>query len=338
MSSRPRVLTWHVHGSYLAYLARGDYDLFLPVRPDRAHPYGGRTSAFDWPDSVHEIPVDEVPRARFDCVLYQTRANYLEDRFAILSAEQRRLPQIYLEHDPPLEHPAQTRHVVDDPDVLLVHVTHFNDLMWDAGRTPTRVIRHGVVAPDDVAWTGELERGLTVANNLYRRGRRTGPDVFDRARAEVPLDLLGMGWQDGDGIGEVPLREVPALAARYRFFFNPIRYTSLGLAVCEAMMLGMPTVALATTEQPAVLEDLVTGFVDTDVERLIVGMRALLDDRSLAERMGAAARERARDLFGLERFVAEWEQVFRDAIGMGGVGPGEAVGTSRDREPMGSAA
>jgi glycosyl transferase family 1 len=316
LSRRPRVLTWHVHGSYLAYLSRGDYDLYLPVRPGRPHPYGGRTASFDWPDSVHEVAVEDVPRLNLDCVLYQSRTNWLEDRFDILSAAQRRLPSIYLEHDPPLQHPAQTRHVVDDPDVLLVHVTHFNSLMWDGGRTPTRVILHGVAAPDAVAWSGELDRGLTVVNNLYRRGRRTGPDVFDRARAAVPLDLLGMASEDGDGIGEVPLREVPALAATYRFFFNPIRYTSLGLAVCEAMTLGMPVVALATTEQSVVLQDGVTGFLDTDLDRLIVGMRALLEDRALAERMGAAARERARDLFDLHRFVHEWEQTFRDVAGL----------------------
>jgi hypothetical protein len=314
LSERPRVLTWHVHGSYLAYLARGEYDLYLPVRRGRRHPYGGRTSGFDWPDSVHEVPVEQVRGLRLDCVLYQSRANY-RDRFEILSEAQRRLPQIYLEHDPPLEHPTGTRHVLDDPDVLLVHVTHFNELMWDAGRTPTRVIRHGVAEPQGVDWTGELARGLTVVNNLYRRGRRTGPDIFERAR-ELPLDLLGMGSRDGDGIGEVPLRDVPALAARYRFFFNPIRYTSLGLAVCEAMMLGMPVVALATTEQAVVLQDGVTGVVDTDVDRLVAGMRALLEDRQLAARLGAGARERARDLFGLARFVREWGATFREVAGM----------------------
>jgi hypothetical protein len=310
------VLTWHVHGSYLACLARGDYELFLPVRSDRAHPYGGRTASFDWPETVHEVAVEDVRRLDVDCVLHQSRTSWLRDRFEILSEAQRRLPQIYLEHDPPLGHPAQTRHVVDDPDVLLVHVTHFNALMWDAGRTPTRVIRHGVAVPRDVSWTGELARGLTVVNNLYRRGRRTGPDVFDRAREQVPIDLLGMGSDDGEGIGEVPLRDVPALAARYRFFFNPIRYTSLGLAVCEAMMLGMPVVALATTEQPAVLEDGVTGFLDTDVERLIDGMRSLLEDRGMARRMGSAAAERARELFDLGRFVRQWEDVFAEAAGL----------------------
>src|SRR3712207_8760394 len=51
------------------------------------------------------------------------------------SEEQRRLPKLYIEHDPPRQHPTDTQHHVDDPDVVLVHVTHFNDLMWDSGRS-----------------------------------------------------------------------------------------------------------------------------------------------------------------------------------------------------------
>lgn len=34
----------------------------------------------------------------------------------------------------------------------------------------------------------------------------------------------------------------------YRFMFNPIRFTSLGPAVIEAMIVGLPIAALATTE------------------------------------------------------------------------------------------
>src|SRR6266550_3029276 len=75
----------------------------------------------------------------------------------------------------------ETHHLIDDADVLLVHVTAFNALMWDSGRTPTRVIEHGVIDPG-VRWTGELERGLVVVNNLPSRGRRVGADIFERAR------------------------------------------------------------------------------------------------------------------------------------------------------------
>ena len=176
----------------------------------------------------------------------------------------------------PREHPTDTRHVVDDPDVLLIHVTAFNELMWDSGRTPTRVIEHGVTVPDDVGYVGDLERGIVVVNNLAGRGRRLGADVFERARAEVPLDLVGLGADALGGLGEVKRRDLPAFEANYRFFFHPVRYTSFGMAVCEAMMIGLPVVSLATTEMPTVIEDGVSGFVSTGPVRLFQDMRELI--------------------------------------------------------------
>lgn len=329
-----RVLTWHIHGSYLYYLARCRVDFYLPIRPDRREGYFGRTPSYPWPDNVHEVPAEDVPGLPLDCILYQSRQNYLQDQYEILSDEQRRLPRVYLEHDPPREHPTDTRHVVDDPDVLLVHVTHFNDLMWDSGRTPTCVIEHGVLIPEGARYTGELDRGLVVVNNLTRRGRRLGADVYARVRQEVPLDLVGMGWQEAGGIGEVPHRELAAFASRYRFFFNPIRYTSLGLAVCEAMMLGMPIIGLATTEMVTVVQNGVSGFLDTNVDRLITCMQQLLADPEGARRLGEEARRTARARFGIGRFVRDWEGVFSDVVGS----PPPAASTARRiPEPVGGA-
>lgn len=298
------ILTWHVHGSYLDYLSRCSHRIYLPV-DEQGH--GGRAS--HWSDNVVDVPAAEVRNRRFDCILYQTRRNWDEDQHRLLSAEQRRLPRIYLEHDPPRESPTDTRHPVDDPDVLLVHVTHFNALMWDAGTTPVRVIDHGV---DDrgALWTGERERGLVVVNDLATRGRRLGADVFARARAELPLDLIGMRSEAAGGLGEVPLRELPAFCAPYRFFFHPIRYTSLGLALLEAMMLGMPIVGLATTELPTIIRNGENGFIATSESELHDAMRALLTDHDLAARLGAGARRTALERFGIGRFVADWNAAF----------------------------
>jgi len=312
---RLRILTWHVHGSYLYYLSHCPHDFFLPVKPDRPEGYGGRLGGFPWPDNVHDLLAEEVRHHPFDCILFQSRRNYLEDQHEILSAAQRRLPRLYLEHDPPLGHPTDTTHPVDDPDVLLVHVTPFNALMWDSRRTPTRVIEHGVVVPKGVHYTGELARGITVVNNIDRRGRRLGADIFTRARERLPLDLVGMGAERLGGLGEIPHARLGAFLARYRFFFNPIRYTSLGLAVCEAMAVGLPVVGLATTELATVVENGVSGFVDTDPERLCAAMAALLVDLPLAQRLSARARARARERFAITRFAADWDAAFRLVTG-----------------------
>jgi hypothetical protein len=229
-----RVLTWHIHGNYLYYLSQARAEFYLPVKAGRHPGYGGRGATFPFRPNVHEVPAEAVRDLDLDCVLFQAHRNYLEDQYEILSAAQRRLPGVYLEHDPPREHPTDTRHPVDDPNVLLVHVTHFNRLMWDSGRTPTRVIEHGVLVPEAVRYTGEIPRGIVVVNHSKRRGRRLGLDVYERLREPVPLDLVGMGSEEVGGLGEIQPMELPAFEARYRFFFNPIRYTSLGLAVCEA--------------------------------------------------------------------------------------------------------
>lgn len=312
---RLRVLTWHVHGNYLLYLSRARVELYVPVRPGRPPGYGGRGSTFPFGDNVVEVPADEVRHLGLDCVLFQSRRNYEVDRHEILSESQRRLPRIYLEHDPPQGHPTDTRHVVDDPEALLVHVTPFNALMWDSGRTPTRVIEHGVFVPEGVRYTGELERGLVVVNHLGRRGRRLGADVFERARREVPLDLVGMDAESMGGLGEVPPMELAAFESKYRFFFNPIRYTSLGLAVIEAMMVGMPVVGLATTEMATAIEDGVSGHVHTDPGRLVACMKRLLADPAEARRLGEGARRAARARFSIDRFARDWEGAISEVAG-----------------------
>lgn len=313
---RLRILTWHVHGNYLWYLSHIPHDIFLPVRPGGEEGYGGRGASFPWGDNVHEVPADDVKDLDVDVVLTQSHRNWLEDRPAILSQAQLRLPHVHIEHDPPRASPTDTRHPIDDPDVLLVHVTSFNRLMWDSGRTPTRVIEHGVVVPEGVRYTGELARGLVVVNGLAHRGRRLGADVFERVRNEVPLDLVGMRSDELDGLGEVPPTGMAAFGARYRFFFNPIRWTSLGLAVCEAMTVGLPIVALATTEMVTVVEDGVSGFVDTDVDRLVHCMHDLLRDPCLATELGKAARTTALERFSINRFVDEWDRALREVAGV----------------------
>jgi hypothetical protein len=312
---RLRILTWHVHGSYLAALAHLDHEIVLPVRDDGAAGWGGLGTGRHWPANIREVPVADVPDLDLDVVLLQSRQNLLDDQDGVLGHRHRAVPRIYLEHDPPREHPTDTRHPVDDPNVLLVHVTHFNRLMWDAGRTPTTVVEHGVDLPEDVTWTGALARGICAINDLGTRGRRLGADVFLEAREAVPIDLVGMASESLGGLGAISPDELPAFEARYRFYFSPVRYTSLPLAVVEAMHLGMPVVALATTEIPLVLEDGVTGFSHADPSRLVDGMRELLADRALATRMGSAARERARERFGIDRFVQDWDRILRQVTG-----------------------
>jgi glycosyltransferase involved in cell wall biosynthesis len=325
-----KILTWHVHGSYLYYLVMAgmmpgrEHQFYLPVKPGKPEGYGGRAGDFPWPDNMVDIPAEEVRNEQFDVILYQSRRNWEVDQHEILSAAQRDLPRIYLEHDPPRhapqDAPTNTKHLVDDPNVLLVHCTHFNNLMWDNNRTPARVIEHGVIVPDEMRWTGEMERGIVVVNGLKKRGRRLGYDIWQRASEELPLDLAGMESAEIGGMGPIPLTQLWEMETRYRFFFNPIRYTSLGLAVLEAMAVGLPIVGLATTEMVSAVRNGINGYVETNVSALIEHMQRLLVDHDEAAELSKGARHIARERFGIERFARDWDETFRFVAGSRRVG------------------
>jgi hypothetical protein len=312
---RLKILIWHIHGSYLTALGQIDHDWYLPVKPDRPEGYGGRGLNSTLPAYVREVPAEQVRDLDLDLVIFQTPRNYFRDQFEILSPKQRRLPQIYLEHNTPRPHPTDTPHHIDDPNVLLVHVTHYNRLMWDNRRTPTMVIEHSVAVDPGARYSGEREMGITVINEIQRRGRIAGYDLFLKARESVPLTLAGMKSDALGGIGDIHYSQLHRRVAEYRFLFSPMRYTSLPLAVIEAMTIGMPIVALATTEVPTVIENGVSGYVSCDVDELIERMRELLADRDEARRLGENARQVARERFSIERFAHDWNRAFELVAG-----------------------
>ena len=313
---RLNVLTWHTHGSYLYYLSQAPHEFYVLSKPGRPPGYGGRCGTFPWGDKEHDLPAAQARPREFDCILFQDDPQWDKDPYELLSPAQRALPRIYLEHDPPRAHPTDAPHPVDDPNVLLVHVTPFNELMWDSGRTPTRVIEHGVMIPPDVHYSGELEQGLVITNHLARRGRRVGCDLFLRVREQVPLELIGMAAEELGGLGEIEHGQIAGFASRYRFLFCSNRYTSMGLAVIEAMMAGMPVVALATTEMATVIENGKSGYADTNVPALVERMRELLCNPALARELGEGARKRASERFHIQRFSADWDRTLRHVTGL----------------------
>lgn len=309
MDLKRKILTWHIHGNYLYNLSFVPHDFYLPVDYKRSEGYAGKTKNFNWRENVREIKDSEVKKQDFDLIIFQSLKNYLKDQYEILSEKQRQLPKIYLEHDPPRRHPTDTLHpATGDPSITIVHVTKFNNLMWDNGKNETAVVEHGIKIPK-VNYKGDKNKGITIINNLKNRGRRLGFDIFDDVRREVPLDLAGINSKEIGGLGEVPFYELIERISHYRFFFSPIRYTSLGLAICEAMMVGLPIVGLAATELAGIIEDGVQGFIGTDINSLVEKMKLLLSNPELAKKMGENARILAKKRFNIERFASDWNKI-----------------------------
>ena len=56
------------------------------------------------------------------------------------------------------------------------------------------------------------------------------------------------------------------------------------------------------------------GAISADVDELVRAAHVLLADPEEARRRGAIAREVALERYGLERFLADWDQALHDAV------------------------
>ena len=140
----------------------------------------------------------------FDCILFQTRAEFPGRSVRDPLPAQRRLPRIYLEHDPPQRapdrhaapgrrprRPAGPRHAVQRPDVgQRPHA--------DAGDRARRLRARGR------ALHGRARRGDSWSSTTSGAAAAgSGPTSSSGSAGEVPLDLVGMDAESLGGLGEV---------------------------------------------------------------------------------------------------------------------------------------
>lgn len=318
-----KVLLWHVHGSWTTAFVQGRHDYLLPVLPDRGPDGRGRARTWDWPAAAREVAPEELAAAAPDVVVLQRphEAELLQRWTGLRAGVD--VPAVYVEHNAPTEHAARSTHpLAARTDVPLVHVTAFNAVMWDNGSAPVTVVEHGVVDPGH-RYTGTDPSLAVVVNEPVRRWRVAGTDLVLALSREVGVSVYGMGMAAlveraphlaGRVHEDLPQARLHDVLGGHRAYFHPYRWTSLGLALVEAMTIGMPVLALATTAAPESVPAS-AGLVSNDVSALAATARRWAADPAEARERGLAAREHALARFGLERFLADWDEVLASATG-----------------------
>ena len=313
-----RILLWHVHGSWTTSFVQGRHDYVLPVTPDRDERGLGRARTWHWPATTVERTPAHLADEDIDVVVLQ-RPWELDLAEAWLGRRPGRdVPAVFLEHNAPEPHPTASRHpLADQQDIPVVHVTHFNRLFWDCGRARTSVIEHGIVDPGEL-YTAELARAGAVVNDPLRRGRTVGTDLLRHFAAAVPIDVFGMRVTDlPTVIGSADLSAHEDLGtqadmhrelARRRVYVHPVRWTSLGLSLLEAMHLGMPVVAVDATEvRRAVPPE--AGVVSADLDELVRAVILFTHEPEAGRLAGKAARQAVLERYSLDRFLADWDDL-----------------------------
>jgi hypothetical protein len=314
-----KVLIWHVHGSWLTSFVQGPDEYLVPVVPGRTADGRGRARTFAWPSAVRELGPDEIADTGIDVVVLQRPRDLelLHEWTGWRAGID--VPAVYVEHNTPPGPAAATDHLLAGrEDIPLVHVTAFNALMWDNGRAPSTVIEHGVPDPGH-RYLGNLARLAAVVNEPTRRHRVAGTDILLRIAAELPVEVFGMGLADlpagpVERHEDVPQPLLHLALGSARAYLHPYRWTSLGLSLIEAMMLGLPVLAIdSTAAHDAVPAD--AGVVSADPQVLIDAGRRWLADPAQAAEIGAAARRHALRRFGIDRFLINWQTLLKEVTG-----------------------
>ena len=130
------LLVWHVHGSWTESLVAGRHRYVVPANSARDADGRGLCGR-NWP-RAQEVSSQRLRDEDIDLVILQ-RPHELDLTEQWLG---RRpgidVPAVYVEHNAPRPSPVDSIHpMAGRTDIPVVHVTDFNRLMWDNGKSRT---------------------------------------------------------------------------------------------------------------------------------------------------------------------------------------------------------
>lgn len=187
-------------------------------------------------------------------------------------------------------------------------------------------VKHGI--PSDALVVG------TVANLLPIKGLDTMIEALPVVRRKFPTvhyvvvgagsdaylqELLDLCKDRAvNGVVHFVGSQYPpwAYLASMDVYVQPSRDEALGIAAIEAMAMGKPVVAARVGGLPEVVIEESTGllFPAGDASALSEAVMTLFEQPDLRITMGRAGRERARDVFALEKTIARLEDIYQRAL------------------------
>ena len=179
---------------------------------------------------------------------------------------------------------------------------------------------------------GSSDRPAILHISNFRPGKRIDlvMETYRRVSREIPCDLLLVG----DGPERAMARELArtaGLSSSVRFlsgvesyealpeadvFLLPSDNETFGFAALAAMAAGIPVVGSDAGGLPEVVRHAECGYLLPvgDLEGLVERCCEILRDKERRREMGEAGRHRAQSLFGAERVVGEFEDLYASLV------------------------
>lgn len=288
--------------------------LVAAERPDIVHAFLGFANlASSLVGRLLKVPV--IIWSYRDVEVWKTRAHWMMDRLALRWADavtccSDAVRRFVLAHVNGQAAKFLTIH--NGVDIELFRSPHAAD-------RPALGLRDGVPVVGTVARLDEPKKGLAVLLHAMAElsGRPGAPDwqlllVGDGPAREPLQRLVSRLGLAGRVVFAGQRRDVPSVLPVLDVFVCPSLYEGFGIAIVEAMAAGRPVVASAVGGVPEIVVDGETGLLAPagDAAALADSIRRLLRDPELARRMGARGRDRARDLFSIDRMVRQHQRLY----------------------------
>jgi len=166
-----------------------------------------------------------------------------------------------------------------------------------------------------LTWEKALELGLLVVRKLRSRGVPVVYHVIGDGPSRTALRSWAARLNLGDTVqwhGALAIEDVRTVLSGCDVYLHPSVSESFGVAVVEAMAMGIPVVASKVEGIPEIVEHDKTGYLLEfgDMEGMAEAIDRIWRTPEVRLRMATEARQQAVDKFGIEREVKEWVELY----------------------------
>ena len=227
------------------------------------------------------------------------------------------IPKIFIFHYQPHDEQTKEKMIPWAEDYHIIFNSYESQLSWNMPNPSQRTIIHGFDQDEWHKWKGGINGVLTVAGRMGNRSWVTGYDFWKSVVTELDCEKMVMGsnWSNMQPWEKEIVRhsndwdDLKETFASYDVYFSPTLDSPFPRARSEAFVTGAPIVTTPNHNVNLYVENGISGFIVNDREEAVEYINMLLKDKKLRKRFSKNAREKAREVLNIDRFLQEWRNL-----------------------------
>ena len=205
----------------------------------------------------------------------------------------------------------------------LVFNSYDSQKSWNMPNPSQRTIIHGFNQDEWHEWHGGINGVLTVAGRMGDRPHVTGYQFWKDVVTGLDCEKLVMGskwekmrrWEKEIVRHSRDWSDLKETLASYDVYFSPTHESPFPRARSEAFVTGMPMVTTPDHNVNLYVEHGINGYVTNDADEAADYINMLLGNKKLRTKFSKNAREKAREVLNIDRFLKEWNDLLDFVMG-----------------------